>query len=60
MPRPKPGTSVPDNRDLFDDADDGYDATHEPDVAVMWGGATDAETIERVRRGCVAVDWSDR
>jgi hypothetical protein len=31
-----------------------------PDNRDLFGGATDAETIERVRRGCVAVDWGDR
>ena len=57
MSRPRPGTDVPDNRKLFEDEDDGFTAELEVDVAEMFGGSTDAATVERVTRQRVAGDW---
>lgn len=63
MSRPRYNThplpaAAPDNRSLFDGDDD--EAAHyddAADVAELFGGSTDAATVERVRRGRVAADW---
>jgi hypothetical protein len=56
-PRPLPATP-PDNRALFDSADDdaGYYG-NELDTPELFGGSTDEATVERVTHGLVAADW---
>jgi hypothetical protein len=48
----------PDNRALFDSADDdaGYYG-NELDTPELFGGSTDEATVERVTHGLVAADW---
>ena len=50
--------AAPDNRSLFDGDDDAdYYRGDDADVAELFGGSTDAATVERVQRGRVAADW---
>lgn len=42
---------------LFDGDDEAAHYDDAADVAELFGGSTDAATVERVRRGRVAADW---
>lgn len=51
------GDEVVDNSALFDgEAPDAYDL-RELETPELFGGSTDAATVERVTRGRVSADW---